>query len=220
VSFVDTFGAPRMTGTKYQHKHEGTDIFAPIGTKLLATTRGVIERKGVAVLGGNKLWLHGEDGTQYYYAHLSAFVEGVDDGTVVEAGQVIGYVGITGNAVGTPSHLHFEIHPGGGGAINPFPTLDAVRKSDYNTFNNEAEKLRQQLLADANNGIAAGTAQGVSAVRAGIGVTREFAIGAIDQAVAPSITAVKPAPKVTTAITKAPATTLTQATTSAAPPPP
>ncbi len=178
VSFGDTFGAPRMTGTKYEHKHEGTDIFAPIGTPLLATTRGVIERKGTAVLGGNKLWLVGGDGTQYYYAHLSAFAEGVENGTVVEAGQVVGYVGKTGNAVGTPAHCHFEIHPNGGPAINPFPTLDAVRRSDYGSFNREAEKLRQQLLTDANS-IPVPEASDQS-VRAGIGVSREFAIGPTD----------------------------------------
>ena len=170
-SFVDTFGAPRMFGTKYAHWHQGIDIFAPQGALLRATTRGVIARKGQAVLGGNKLWLVAEDGTQYYYAHLSAFVEGVDEGTVVEAGQVIGFVGNTGNAITTPAHVHFEIHPGGGPAINPFPTLDAVRRSDANALA-QAQKL-QIVIGDVGT-------PGDGTFRAGIGVTREFAIGAVD----------------------------------------
>lgn len=174
-SFVDTFGAPRMFGTKYAHSHQGIDIFAPSGAPLRAVSRGVIARKGQAVLGGNKLWLVAADGTQYYYAHLSAFVEGVDDGTVVEAGQVIGFVGNTGNAITTPAHLHFEIHPGGGPAINPFPTLDAVRRSDSNALI-QARKL--QINVGGTGILPSGT------YRAGIGVSREFAIGAVDASAA------------------------------------
>ncbi len=184
-SFVDTFGAPRMFGTKYAHSHQGIDIFAPSGTPLRATSRGVIARKGQAVLGGNKLWLVGADGTQYYYAHLSAFVEGVEDGTVVEAGQIIGFVGNTGNALTTPAHLHFEIHPGGGPAINPFPTLDAVRRSDANALA-QAQKLQIVLGNVDPNANTPGT------YRAGIGVTREFAIGAVDASAAGSKSTLPP----------------------------
>lgn len=168
VSFVDTFGAPRMVGTKYFHYHEGTDVFATGGTPLVAVNRGVIAKKGVGVLGGNKLWLVAADGTQYYYAHLSAFVDGVDDGTVVEAGQVIGYVGNTGNAITTPTHLHFEIHPGGGAAINPYPVLDAVRRSDIGAL------LKATTIATTT------TIPGQ--FRAGVGVDSEFAIEASDDA--------------------------------------
>ena len=166
VSFVDTFGAPRMVGTKYFHYHEGTDIFATSGTPLVAVNRGLIVKKGVGVLGGNKLWVVAADGTSYYYAHLSAFVDGVDDGSVVEAGQVIGYVGNTGNAITTPSHLHFEIHPGGGAAINPYPVLDAVRRSDIGAL------LKATTIATTT------TIPGQ--FRAGIGVDSEFAIEATD----------------------------------------
>ena len=128
--FVDTFLAPRMPGTEYEHLHQGTDIFAPAGTPLLACERGVITKMGSDVLGGIKLWLVGESGARYYYAHLSAFADGIKNGDVVEAGTIVGYVGNTGNAVGTPSHLHFEIHPGAGPAVNPFPLLKAVDEVD------------------------------------------------------------------------------------------
>ncbi|HEX2040187.1 MAG TPA: M23 family metallopeptidase [Acidimicrobiales bacterium] len=124
-SFVDTFGAPRMTGTQFEHRHQGTDIFAPYGTPLRAVERGVVTRVGTDRLGGRKLWLVGASGTRYYYAHLSGYAPNVADGLVVEAGELVGYVGNTGNAQSTPPHLHFEAHPGGGPAINPYPLLRA-----------------------------------------------------------------------------------------------
>lgn len=183
-NFASTFGAPRMTGTKYEHSHQGNDIFAPGGTPLYATSRGVIARKAVAVLGGNKLWLVAADGTQYYYAHLSAYADGIEDGAVVEAGQVLGYVGDTGNARGTPPHLHFEIHPGGGAAIDPYPILDAVRRSDAGR------------LLDASRALSATTTTTLppGSGDAGIGVSIELAILPVDASAAgpPPTTAVAP----------------------------
>ncbi len=125
-TFGDSFGAPRMTGTGYEHSHQGTDIMAPFGTPLLACERGIVTRMGSDVLGGTKIWVKGESGTYYYYAHLSAFAEGMVDGRLVEPGEVIGYVGDTGNARGGAPHLHFEIHPDGGAAVNPYPLLKVV----------------------------------------------------------------------------------------------
>jgi murein DD-endopeptidase MepM/ murein hydrolase activator NlpD len=125
-SFWDSFGAPRMMGTGYEHAHQGTDIMAPSGTPLLACERGIITKMGGDVLGGTKIWVKGQSGTYYYYAHLSAFAEGMADGLVVEAGTIIGYVGDTGNARGGAPHLHFEIHPDGGPAVNPYPLLKVV----------------------------------------------------------------------------------------------
>jgi len=125
-SYSDTFGAPRMFGTSYAHLHQGTDIFAASGTPLVAVERGVITKMGSDVLGGIKLWLVGASGTRYYYAHLSGFAEGLVEGTLVQAGQLVGYVGNTGNALTTPPHLHFEVHPNGGPAVNPYPLLRIV----------------------------------------------------------------------------------------------
>jgi murein DD-endopeptidase MepM/ murein hydrolase activator NlpD len=113
-------------GTEYEHAHQGTDILAPKGTPLVACERGIVTEMGTDVLGGTKLWLKGESGTYYYYAHLSAFAEGLSDGTLVEAGDLVGLVGDTGNAKGGPAHLHFEIHPDGGEAVNPYPLLKVV----------------------------------------------------------------------------------------------
>ena len=125
-SFGDSFGAPRMMGSEYEHAHQGTDIMAPEGTPLLACERGLITVMGSDVLGGTKLWIKGESGTYYYYAHLSAFAEGLTEGAVVEAGDIVGLVGSTGNARGGAPHLHFEIHPDGGMAVNPYPLLQVV----------------------------------------------------------------------------------------------
>jgi len=125
-SFWDSFGAPRMSGTEYEHAHQGTDIMAPAGTPLFAAERGIITKMGTDVLGGMKIWVKGASGTYYYYAHLSRFAEGMVNGLVVEAGAVIGYVGDTGNARGGAPHLHFEIHPDGGPAVNPYPLLKVV----------------------------------------------------------------------------------------------
>jgi murein DD-endopeptidase MepM/ murein hydrolase activator NlpD len=115
-----------MVGTADEHWHEGTDIMAPAGTELYATERGILTQVGSNSLGGTVVWLKGESGTYYYYAHLSRYADGVHKGLVVEAGQLIGYVGTTGNAVGGPPHLHFEVHPDGGEAVNPYPLLAVV----------------------------------------------------------------------------------------------
>jgi murein DD-endopeptidase MepM/ murein hydrolase activator NlpD len=125
-TFSSTYGAPRSGG----RSHEGNDIFAPMGTPLLASENGVISDMGVGTLGGTKLWVYGESGTHYYYAHLIAYADGITEGTHVDAGQVVGYVGNTGNAISTPPHLHYEIHPAGGDAIDPYPLLHAVDMID------------------------------------------------------------------------------------------
>lgn len=123
---IDSFGFPRMPGTPDEHWHEGIDIFAPAGTPLVAAERGVITRIGSGRFGGLTVWIKGESGADWYYAHLQSHASGIHEGTVVEAGDLVGSVGNTGNAVGTPPHLHLEIHPGGGDPVNPYPLLSVI----------------------------------------------------------------------------------------------
>lgn len=134
VPLINSFGFPRMPGTPDAHAHEGIDIFAPRGTPLVAAERGVVGRVGIGRLGGLKLWLRGESGADWYYAHLDGFAPGLHNGQVVEAGELLGYVGNTGNAVGTPPHLHLEIHPNGGAAVNPYPLMKVVSDLDRNAL--------------------------------------------------------------------------------------
>jgi murein DD-endopeptidase MepM/ murein hydrolase activator NlpD len=118
VVFTDDFGELRGGGP-----HPGVDMGALTGTPVVAVVGGFL-RHDVGGLGGNGAWLTGLDHVSYYYAHFSKY-EG--DGGLVKAGDVIGYVGMTGNATGP--HLHFEIHPGLPGVnppVDPFATLVAL----------------------------------------------------------------------------------------------
>jgi len=122
-SFTDTFGAFR--GDVSGGWHHGDDIFAPLGAPLLAVASGTVFSVGWNKIGGNRLWLRDGQGNLFYYAHLSAFSPLAVNGSKVSAGDVVGFVGNTGDAEGTPFHLHFEIHPVGllglgyDGAVNP-----------------------------------------------------------------------------------------------------
>ena len=120
-SYADDWGAPR----RYTGRHEGTDVFAPAGTPVLAVTSGTLMRVGTRTVPGNRLWLRNERGDTFFYAHLSAFAEGARNGARVRAGDVVGFVGTTGDAERTPPHLHFEVHPEGGGPVNPYPFVRA-----------------------------------------------------------------------------------------------
>lgn len=120
-NFADDFGAPRPR----DGPHKGIDIVAPAGTPLVAVAPGTIDSLSRADtgLGGIRLWLRDDAGTTYYYAHLSSIAPGLAPGVRVAAGQRIGAVGRTGNARGGIHHLHFEMHPGGGRAVNPYREL-------------------------------------------------------------------------------------------------
>ena len=114
----DTWGAPRGTG----RSHEGQDIFAPKGTPILSATNGYIYKIGQNNLGGQTVSVISAGGRVYYYAHLDRYAPNIEVGDVVTTRTVLGYVGTTGNAVGTPPHLHFGVYTTTG-AINPLPLL-------------------------------------------------------------------------------------------------
>ena len=117
----DSWRAPRDAG----RQHQGVDIFAKPGTPVRSTTRGLIVRLGQNRLGGNVVWIMGPGRQTHYYAHLSDF-GAFEIGDRVMTGDIIGYVGDTGNARGTPHHLHYGVYELGGAAINPFPLLTAT----------------------------------------------------------------------------------------------
>lgn len=122
-SFADTWHFPRGGG----RLHLGLDVIAPEGHLIYAVTDGTITRtyrEGSNALTGNGVRLTRDDGTYFFYAHLQGLAPGIDVGTQVVAGQILGTNGRTGNA-GVP-HLHFEIHPGGGAPVNPYPYVKAV----------------------------------------------------------------------------------------------
>lgn len=119
-SYIDTFGAPRSGG----RTHMGNDVFAPPGTPIRAPFAGRAE-EGTNSLGGYTVNVYSSANSDYVYnAHMSGYA-GVD-GQMVKAGDVIGFVGNTGNAIGTPPHDHFEYHPGGGSAVTPYLYLNEV----------------------------------------------------------------------------------------------
>jgi murein DD-endopeptidase MepM/ murein hydrolase activator NlpD len=135
-SFTDTFGAARA-GVGWHH---GEDIFGTLGSPLLAVADGTVFSVGWNNIGGYRFWLRDRQGNQFYYAHLSAFSPLAVDGREVKAGDVIGFMGNTGDAQGTPYHVHFEIHPVGllplgyDGVVNAFPYLSAWRRLEDVSF--------------------------------------------------------------------------------------
>lgn len=114
--FTDSWGQPRGGG----RRHLGVDVFAARGTPVAASVGGTV-RHSVGAVAGNAYYLDGDDGNTYYGAHLDT----LGPTGRVERGTVLGTVGSTGNAKGTTPHVHFELKPGGGPSVNPYPTLRA-----------------------------------------------------------------------------------------------
>src|SRR5918999_1979045 len=138
-AFTDDYGDPRGSG-----RHAGNDIMAARRAPAVAVEAGTIRFHTTSARAGCMLYLNGASGTQYLYIHLNndltlandnrgrcepgvAYAEGLRSGARVAAGQPIGYVGDSGDADGIQSHLHFEVHPGGGAAVSPYPYLRKAR---------------------------------------------------------------------------------------------
>lgn len=118
---ADTFGAPRGA----DRRHEGVDIFAPRGTDVLSATPGIVASIREGGLGGRQVWVTGPARERHYYAHLDDWAEGLAVGDVVMPGTPLGTVGDTGNARGTPPHLHYGVYRADG-AYDPLPLLLAA----------------------------------------------------------------------------------------------
>jgi Peptidase family M23 len=139
TKYIDDFGQARPGGP-----HQGNDLMATKKTPVVAVEPGKIKFWTTSANAGCMLYLYGESGTTYFYIHLNndltmkndnrgkcvpgvAYARGLKDGAKVQAGQMIGYVGDSGDANGIASHLHFEVHPGGGAAVSPFPYLQTAQ---------------------------------------------------------------------------------------------
>ena len=143
---ANSWGNPRSGG----RRHQGIDIFAPAGTPVLSATRGIVTRVGTNTLGGQVVWVLGPGLEWHYYAHLDRY-GAFRPGDIVHEGDVIGYVGTTGNARGGPPHLHYGIYRRGG-AENPFPRLSTTTAAGvYGTPStmNASMSVRVSVAADA-----------------------------------------------------------------------
>jgi murein DD-endopeptidase MepM/ murein hydrolase activator NlpD len=152
-AFADTFGASRPDVASGWH--HGDDIFAPLGAPVLAVAHGIVFSVGWERVGGWRLWLRDDRGNDFYYAHLSAYSPLAVNGAIVNAGDVLGFVGDTGDAEGTPYHLHFEVHPVGlldrgyDGAVDPTTYLRSWRRIKYLRFEAGANWTPAVLAAGA-----------------------------------------------------------------------
>jgi Peptidase family M23 len=139
TTYQDDFGQPRAGGT-----HQGNDLMSTKKTPVIAVEGGTVKFWTTSASAGCMLYLYGDSGTMYEYIHLNndltmrndnkgkcvpgvSYARGLKDGAKVTAGQQIGYVGDSGDANGIASHLHFEVHPGGGGAVDPYPYLQTAQ---------------------------------------------------------------------------------------------
>lgn len=158
ASYGDTFGAPRADVPGGWH--HGEDIFAPLATPLLAVVNGTVFSVGWNDIGGWRLWLRDRVGNEFYYAHLSAYSPLAVNGRRVNAGDVLGFMGKTGDAELSQVHVHFEIHPvsllarGYDGAVAPYPFLNAWRRAQDVSFDAGRAYLPLDGPASARAGVA------------------------------------------------------------------
>jgi murein DD-endopeptidase MepM/ murein hydrolase activator NlpD len=137
---ANTWHAPRDGG----RLHEGQDIFAPRGTPILSATEGYIANIGENTLGGQTVSVIGAGGRVYYYAHLDSYAPHLSEGDYVTTQTLLGYVGTTGNAAGTPPHLHFGVYQPAHGAMNPLPLLSDRPEEKKPTAETKPSRARKR----------------------------------------------------------------------------
>jgi murein DD-endopeptidase MepM/ murein hydrolase activator NlpD len=140
VAGKTTIGGPFGSFRADTGAHQGNDLFADFGTPVVAVADGVIKNVGSLLISGNRLWVYADGGDQFFYAHLASFAPAAVDDRHVEAGTILGYIGNTGDAEPTPPHLHFEIHPDGGKAVDPNSFLVAWQKRAGAALTDSAER--------------------------------------------------------------------------------
>lgn len=192
VSFADDFGAPRAsTGW-----HHGTDLFARRGAPVLAVADGTVFSVGWNAVGGFRFWLRDGRGNEYYYAHLSAYTPLAREGARVAAGDVLGFVGDTGDALGTPPHLHFEVHPaallglGYDGVVNPHPYLTAWQRDLDASFRFEVPAPGAVLLEAQDISTSSGLVPGL--LERALGVYGDGAVLPFDEPAPPELVGLRP----------------------------
>ena len=120
--------------------HQGIDLFSACGTPLVAVHEGTVGRMGWNSLGGRRIWINDTNGNSFYYAHMSAYNPVLKEGMHVAPGTIVGYMGNTGDAQGTPCHLHLQVHPGGGWAVPPFDYVSVWLNRDTSAISTFADK--------------------------------------------------------------------------------
>ena len=151
------------------HQHQGTDVFSAFDTPVRAPVDGIVEFQD-AGLGGKGAFVTAPDRTYYYMAHLKSFNNDLRSGAAVKQGQVIGYNGDSGNAQGGAPHVHFEVHPGGGAAVNPKPFLDAWVKGAMA----KVPALIASFQPKTGDGATATSDEGMPRILVTTGLTRRF----------------------------------------------
>jgi murein DD-endopeptidase MepM/ murein hydrolase activator NlpD len=162
TTFVHDWLFPRYVPSF--HLHQGTDLFAPLGTPVRAPFDGIL-RHSDGPVGGLASYVTAPDGSYAYLAHLSALFPGQVDGMAVRQGDVVGFVGNTGNAAGGATHVHFELHPKGGAAADPKATLDAWIADALARAPGVIARIRAQRQAPAASGA---SVTGVAPVEPGV----------------------------------------------------
>lgn len=143
ASITPNFGDPRDGGTR---THMGEDILAPLNSFVVSPTDAVVTRIGTQSSEGNFVNVAAPGGETFIFMHLDHFAD-IDEGDVLKAGDIIGYVGNTGNAAGGPTHLHFEIHDKSRKAVDPYPRLTGVWSTEdlISSLTSIVKDLKKQL---------------------------------------------------------------------------
>ena len=175
ANWTDDFGDPRDGPPP--HAHQGNDLFTQFNTPVRAPADGVV-RYETGGLGGMAAYVTTADGTYYYMAHLNSYATDLTSGSAVTQGRVVGFAGDSGNAKGGPPHVHFEIHPGGGAAVDPKPIIDGWVAAALDKVPDLIASF-QPKPADGNGDATVDDGLGVPQILVATGLTRRFSVPSV-----------------------------------------